>query len=117
MTGVDNYSYLINETLGIQSDNSFEIDASLKSRCSVLKFFDINKEDNGKKVSKVIGEDFLKNNPKVLLYDFNFEIGDRLFTANDDSKRVGFYIAYGDTREELDELMNNIETNIKFVFD
>lgn len=117
MTGVDNYSYLINETLGIQINNSFEIDASLKSRCSVLKFFDINKEDNGKRVSKVLGVDFLKNNPKVLLYDFNFEIGDRLFTANDDSKRVGFYIAYGDSREELDALMKGIETNIKFVFD
>lgn len=117
MTGIDNYSYLVNETLGIQSDNLLAIDASLNKRCSVLKFFDINKEDNGKKVSNVIGKDFLKNNPKVLLYNFNFEIGDRLFTANDDSKRVGFYIAYGDTREELDELMNNIETNIKFEFD
>ena len=42
---------------------------------------------------------------------------EKLYTASDDSKRVGFYIAYGDTKAELDELMKKIESTVKFVFE
>lgn len=116
MTNVDNYKILIDETLGNNS-NEINTNNELFDRCSVLKFFDIKEKDNGKSITKLVGEDYLANNSKVLLYDFNFDIGDQLFTASDDSKRIGFYIAYGDTREELDSLMKDIEEKVKFVFD
>lgn len=117
MTGIDNYKILLNETLGIKSNEPIKSDPLLKNRCSVLKFFDIDENDSGKKVSKVVGEDFLKDNPKILLYNFNFKIGERLFSAEDDSKRVGFYITYGDSREELDNFIKSIEKNVKFIFE
>lgn len=117
MSGIDNYKILVDEILGKNTISSLEKNPELYDRCSVLKFFDIPQEDNGKGVKSVLGEEILKDNPKIALYSFNFEIGEKLYTASDDSKRVGFYIAYGDTKAELDELMKEIETNVKFVFE
>lgn len=116
MTDLNNYDILINETLKHKKDYNIKIDDKLKKRCSILKFFDIPKEHNGKSIKELKGEEYLRNNPNVLLYNFNFKIGDKLYIAGDDSKRVGFYIAYADTREQLDSLIQEIEENVKFIF-
>ncbi|MDD3415817.1 MAG: ATP-grasp domain-containing protein [Lachnospiraceae bacterium] len=116
MTEMDNYKLLIEQTLNLKESPEYIPKDKLKNRCSVLKFFDIHQEDDGKEIKEVEGEEYLKSSKRVLLYDFNFQKGDILHTASDDSKRVGFYIAYGDTREELLEIMEEIETSVHFKF-
>ena len=58
----------------------------------------------------------MKDNPKVLLYGFNVQLGERVKVADNDSKRIGFYIAYGDTKAELDEFIKTVDENVDFVF-
>lgn len=115
MTGLDNYKILTEQTLGTKTDFSFNPDNHSK-KCAVLEFFDIDLADNGKEIKAVVGDELLKNDTRILLYEFNFEIGDRLYKAANDSKRVGFYIACADTRGELDSLMKKIANEVKFVF-
>ena len=109
MSGVDTYQYLIDKSLGNQ-EKEIVLENSSKERCAVLKFFDAPSE--GGVVQKIHGEDFLKINPKIVSYKFNFKVGDRIEPAKDDSSRIGFYIAYGDSEAELRQLMQQIEQSI-----
>ena len=117
MTGIDNYKLLIDSTM--EKDNydcDLTIKDEFKDRCAVLKFFDINTKDDGKVLKQILGEKLLKDNPKVLLYGFNVQLGERVKVADNDSKRIGFYIAYGDTKAELDEFIKTVDENVDFVF-
>lgn len=117
MTGIDNYKLLIDSTMnkgGYEYD--FSIKDEYKNRCAVLKFFDIDTKDDGKELKRIHGESLLNDNPKVLLYGFNVQLGERVKVAENDSKRIGFYIAYGDTREELDRFIGTVDENVSFEF-
>lgn len=115
MTGIDNYDFLLKETFH-QEVLSYNPNQKFKERCAVLKFFDVDAKFDGCKVKSIKGEELLRNNKRVLLYEFNFKVGDVVSTADDDSKRIGFYIAYGDTKEELDTLMKKIEQDVLLQF-
>lgn len=114
MTGLDNYGILIGQTLDLDRQYEYSPNPGLADRCCVLKFFDVGVENDGHVVKAIAGESLLEENPHVVKYDFRFGVGDRIFLADDDSKRVGYYIAFGDTREELDALMREIEANVRF---
>lgn len=117
MTGIDNYKLLIDSTMEKDDyDCDLTIKYEFKDRCSVLKFFDIDTKDDGKVLKQILGENLMKDNPKVLLYGFNVQRGERVKVADNDSKRIGFYIAYGDTKAELDEFIKTVDENIAFVF-
>lgn len=109
MSGVDNLGILVRMSLG-EKINPAEINipAALHDRCAVLKFFDFPAGH----VVAINGEELLKDNPKVLDYRFNFKVGDTIEKPSDDSKRVGYYIAYGDTSSELRQLMHDIDTKV-----
>jgi len=114
MSGVDNYSYLINSSLGLLKYVDISYEKILKKvRCAVLYFFDVpNKEGV---VEAIEGLDFLENNNSIVQYKLNFSIGDYLKKAEDDSKRIGFYIAYADDKEQLNKLINSINEKVKFI--
>lgn len=118
MTGLDNYKMLVDQTLNlcIKDKDDYRIAPCFEDRCCVLKFFDIDEQNDGKVVDKIVGEEILKDNPKVLLYQFQFKSGEVMHIAADDSKRVGFYIAYGDTRKELDSFIKMVDRKVKFIF-
>lgn len=116
MTGLDNYKLLIEHTLNSRQADTYQKNPAYRERCCVLKFFDVDAGHDGKAVAGIRGEALLRDNPKVLLYSFNFKVGDVLHIAEDDSKRIGFYIAYGDTRAELDQFMEQIEAEVGFLF-
>lgn len=107
MSGVDNYDYLVKKYLGIDFDDAVAIDPSLRDRCCVLKFFDT--PDKGGIVKNIKGLDFINNNQNVLDFKLNFEIGDQIEPARDDAARIGYYIAYAESRDELRALMQEIE--------
>lgn len=108
MSGVDNYEYIINKTLGRETSENLFVNKKLWDRCCVLKFFD-TPEDGGV-VKQIHGIDFLDNCENVVDYDLNFNIGDTIEPAKNDSARIGYYIAYADNNEKLRNLMKKIET-------
>lgn len=110
MTGIDNYQILIDAVVN-HKQTDVQLDSSLKERCVVLYFFDVEKEGV---VKSIKNEDLLKNDSRVIRYKFNFKIGDVIKKAENDSARVGFYIAYADTRDELNTLMQEINAKVKF---
>jgi len=113
MSGVDNYKYLIDKTFGRETNEDLSIDKNLWDRCSVLKFFDT--PENGGKVKAIHGLDYLESSENVVEYALNFKIGDIIEPAVNDSARIGYYIAFADSKKELHKLMKNIKT--KFVID
>jgi biotin carboxylase len=113
MAGYDNYEALIKMALGEKDIKEPTIAPELKNRCAVLEFFDA--PGKGGFVKAIEGEELLKNNPNVLSYKFNFKVGDTIQQAICDTARIGFYIAYADSREELKQLMQEIQNKVKFI--
>ncbi len=114
LVDMDTYKVLIDQSTG-KNMPAFQCNVKYyQERCVVLHFFDITK--NGT-VTEVKGEEILSNSRQVILYKFRFKIGDTLKKADDDSMRVGFYIAYGETREELEEFMKVVEKKVNIVIE
>lgn len=107
---IDIYRLLINSILKHETEE-ITIDNASKSKCAVLKFWDVPC-DKGK-VIYIEGLEELKKMPQVLLFKFRFEIGDVICRANNDSARVGFYIAVCNSRSELDETIDYIDKTVK----
>jgi biotin carboxylase len=113
MSGVDNYEYLINKTLGLEVNENITPSEDLKERCAVLNFFDT--PNKGGRVVSIVGEETIRTNTNVLAYGLNCKVGDIIEPAKDDSARVGFYIAYGDTRDELEKIMDEINETLSII--
>lgn len=114
MSGYDNYETLIKMALGEPVEKVPAVDEKLKNRCAVLEFFDA--PGNGGRVTRIEGEDFLKNNPNILSYQFNFKEGDAILPAVCDTARIGFYIAYAESRQEMLDLMQEIKEKVQFIY-
>lgn len=113
MSGVDTYQYLINTALGLPN-KAVNVNDKLLTRCAVLYFFDT--PDNGGLVKGIEGVDFLEKSKNILTYKLNFKVGDKIERAKNDAERIGFYIAYADSRKELEDIMCQINDNFKIVF-
>ncbi len=113
MSGVDNYRYLLDCSLGDITSPDFTIPESYMDRCAVLRFFQI--PDGGGIVEKIDGIEILENTPQVVEYKFNFKIGDKICDASTDADRAGFYIACCEQKDELNELMREIENKVKIL--
>lgn len=113
MSGYDNYEALIKMALGEKDIKQPSVSPELQNRCAALEFFDA--PGKGGVVKEIEGEELLKNNLHVLSYKFNFKVGDTIQQAVCDTARIGFYIAYADSREELKQLMQEIQNKVKFI--
>ena len=111
ITGMDTYQVLIDNTLGIQTNSSGLI--SNDGKCAVLKFFDI-KEKEGR-VVRIEGEELLKEKPEIIFYEFHFQVGSLIYEAQNDSLRIGFYIAVAGDINHLNEVMNEVEQKVKII--
>lgn len=110
MSGVDNYELLISGMEQNVIEKRPEPNADYRERCAVLKFFETPK--GGGTVTAIKGKELLERSENILAWQFNFKEGDEIVPAKDDSTRVGFYIAYGETEEELQQLMIQIEETV-----
>ena len=106
MSGVDNYKYLIDKVLGNETNEDLYVDEMLKERCCVLKFFDT--PENGGVVKDIKGLDYLENNKNIVDFNLNFDIGDTIEPAVNDSARIGYYIAFANTKEKLKDVMYRV---------
>ena len=110
MTGVDNYSALIDMFVGKPLEHPVKYDDGYESRCAVLKFFDTTEE--GGIVKEIRGLDFLEKNKDVLNYKMNFNVGDRICRPTDGGNRIGFYVACSKDAETLDKLMKEVDEKV-----
>jgi len=111
MSGIDNYKYLIDCSLGNIANADFSIKAQYLKRVAVLKFFDT--PEHGGIVKEIQGLDYLKSTPEIIQYSFNFKVGDRIGDAKDDSSRIGFYIACCESKEKLESVMYDVKEKVR----
>lgn len=114
MTGIDNYRYLIECTLGNIRNEAFVVDEALRNRCCVLHFFDV--EGKGGKVKDIILPE-LFDDKRIKCWELNFKAGDVIEKAEDDSKRIGYYIAYAENKQDLDKMIAKIDKEFKIIFE
>ena len=113
MTGLDNYSLLIDMFVGNEVKVDFCQEDFRTDKVAVLNFFDTTEQ--GGVVKSVSGLDYLSQSENVLFYQMNFKIGDKIQRPTDGGNRIGFYIACCDSRFELEKLQNEIDS--KFVIE
>ena len=117
MSGIDNYAYLLSCVAGEPckvSYDDYEKIITNNERCAVLKFLDINTQ--GRPVKFIGGFEDIKSDPHVIDISLEFAEGDIVGQAEDDRSRVGYYIAYEESREKLLSLMDKIHHTLKIDF-
>jgi len=115
MSGVDNYAYLIDCAVGAPANEKPVNQYGRNQRAAILKFFDVN--GDGGRVRRIVGEDYLRDNPCIKEYQFGFNVGDVLRKATSDSDRAGFYIACCETREALDRTVEDVAKKVYFEYE
>ena len=113
MSGVDNYKYMINTSLNIKQ-KAITLNDRLENRCSVLYFFHTPGE--GGIVKDIKGLKFIKSCKNIITYKLNFKVSDKIEAPDNDAARIGFYIAYGESKEELMKLMDKINDKFQILY-
>ncbi len=108
MSGVDNYSILIDQVLGVGKDYDIRPDPKLKNRKAVLEFLDF---PNGT-VRRILGEEEARAIPGVMNLTLEFQEGSQLAKPGDDRSRAGFFIAYADSAEALEQIRTKVKEKL-----
>lgn len=111
---IDIYQVLIDSIFKCETE-TYIFKKMSKNKCAVLRFWDVPCE--GGKVVDIQGEDLLRKLPQVLLFKFRFKRGDFICQADNDSARVGFYIAVCDSRDELNRTVEYIQNTVKIILE
>lgn len=115
LTGIDNYSILIDMFTGNEVREEIVQENLNKEKAAILHFFDTTEE--GGKVKDIKGLDFLESNKNVLFYQMNFKIGDYIKRPTDGGNRVGFYVACCDNMDALNDLVSLVDKNFEIVYE
>lgn len=113
LSGYDTYRYLIECAIGNIHDEAFPIRDGYKDRVAVLKFF--STPHGGGIVKAIEGVGYLENEKDIAHYRFNFKHGDTIQDALNDSARIGFYIATCESMNRLQQVMSEVENNVKII--
>lgn len=114
MTGIDNYSILIEQFTSGTTEQQIDLEGINKDKAAALIFFDTTEE--GGVVEKVDGVEFLANHPDILYYQFNFKEGDCIKRPTDGGNRIGFYVACCENKQALRDLMIAIENKVNIIY-
>lgn len=114
MTGYDTYRYLVECATGNVHDEDFSLRPEYKERATVLKFFET--PGGGGKVREIKGIDYLDGEPDIKHYRLNFNVGDTIENALNDSVRIGFYIVCSENMQKLREVINNVQKNFQIIY-
>jgi len=110
VSGVNVYDhYYANLIGGITNVKGFNV---LK-RNAILKFFEFNQG----LVKSISGFDEIKNMKEIISCNLSFKIGDTLQPADDDRSRQGYFIAFANTKEELDEIIKKVNKTVKINYE
>ena len=108
MSGVDNYSILIDQVLGVKTEYDIHPNPRLKNRKAVLEFLDF---PNGT-VERIQGTEQARAVPGVVNLTLEFQEGSRLSKPGDDRSRAGFFIAYADNAEALNQIREQVKEKL-----
>ena len=114
MTGYDTYRYLVECATGNIHDEDFSLRPEYRERAAVLKFFAT--PNGGGKVRELRGLDYLENEPDIKHYKLNFQIGDTIEDALNDSVRIGFYIVCSENMQKLRQVIDNVEQKFQILY-
>lgn len=114
MTGYDTYRYLVECATGNVHDEDFSLRPEYRERAAVLKFFAT--PNGGGKVRELRGLDYLENEPDIKHYKLNFQIGDTIEDALNDSVRIGFYIVCSENLQKLRQVIDNVEKKFQILY-
>lgn len=114
MTGYDTYRYLVECATGNVHDEDFSLRPEYKERAAVLKFFET--PNGGGKVREIKGLDYIENESDIKHYRLNFQVGDTIENALNDSVRIGFYIVCSENMQKLREVINNVQNNFQIIY-
>jgi len=110
VSGVNVYDhYYANLIGGITNVKGFNV---LK-RNAILKFFEFKQG----LVKSISGFDEIKNMKEIISCNLSFKIGDTLQPADDDRSRQGYFIAFANTKEELDEIIKKVNKTVKINYE
>lgn len=115
LTGVETYDYLIDKTLGRTCTENVIVSDKYLERCAVLNFFDL--DCSAGIVREIRGEEYLIKNRNIVEYAIYCKVGDKVVNAIDDSTRIGFYIAYGENRQELENIIRETEQAFRIILE
>ena len=105
VSGIDVNELLIKNAL---ENENIDIQSVTNENYAILQFFDFKAGT----VSKINGIDYLKNNQNIKDFDFEFKEGDSVLSPNDDRSRVGYFIAYAKTHEELNLIVESVKCKV-----
>lgn len=112
ISGIDSYTDQIKWAVGDEIKEYYSYD-NLSSRCAVLYFFDT--PDKRGVVKEIQGLEYLNSIGDQIMYHLDFQVGDTIRQATNDSNRIGWYILKSPNRADLDEKMHQIEKNFKII--
>lgn len=110
ISGIDSYTEQIKWAVGEDVEVSYDY-ASMSDACAVLHFFDVPGKSGI--VKSVEGPEYFKSLGDKMMYELDFNVGDKIEETKDDSTRIGWYILKTENRAELDTLMQNIDNEFK----
>ena len=114
MSEIDNYEYLIKESLGEKVDEmAVKNKAFSKDKYVVMRFFDFGEVI----VKAVYGLDFLKNHPLLIDYQLNIKQGDILQKPKYGRLRPGHFIIGGmgmdKVKKEAEKIIATVSVDFK----
>lgn len=112
MSGVDSMKLYVRQALGEEVN---ELTRGPRKNNVMIKFFDVREFGHGDSftIHAIEGLDEVSKLPGVVEIYINYKIGDVMHDASNGANRPGYYIAYGDSREELDALHEKIMQTIR----
>lgn len=114
ISGVDNHKLYIRQSLGEQVE-TLEICEEKKHAFVIMKFFDHRQfSDKDRFVIQAIeGLAELQAHPNILDVCINHSVGEIMQRAENGTNRPGYFIAYADSLEELQEIQSFVFDTIK----
>ena len=82
---------------------------------TILQFFDTGKAVG--RVKAIKGKEYLEKCENILDYCLYFDVGDIITNAEDDSKRIGYYIACGEDVIELQSVIRQVNDNFEILLE
>ena len=113
MSGVDNYEYLIKESLG-DAVNNDALDTYVfpREKHVIMRFFDFEEGI----VDHVEGMDYLKKNPMLIDYQLEVKPGDELKKPAYGRLRPGHFIIGCDSKEKVEAEAQTIIEKVKVIY-
>ncbi len=114
ISGVDNHAIYIRQSLG-EKVNELAVDEDRKHPYAILKFFD-HKQFSGMEsfvIQSIEGVEEVAAHPNILDVAINHKVGDVMKKAENGTNRPGFFMAFADSMQELEEIENFVNHTIK----